>query len=139
MRIRSGATMSARASVLVVDDQVEILDLASLVLSRAGYDVRTASSGDEALRTLAGAPADIVLMDIDMPGMDGWEALRLIRADDALTTLPVVMFSVKSEIRDKVQSLQAGASGYITKPFDVDELVVRVARYLDEAGTGGVR
>jgi DNA-binding response OmpR family regulator len=116
--------------ILVVDDQQEILDLTSLVLQRAGYTIATAASGDEALDCLNREPFDLVLLDINMPGMDGWETLRLLRADDQLEQLLVIMFSVKGEVRDQVHSLQEGASGYITKPFDVDQLVERVERAL---------
>lgn len=125
--------MSTGPSILVVDDQGEILDLASIVLSRAGYRVTTTPSGRQALGWLAEYSADLVLLDINMPEMDGWETLRLIRADERLASLPVVMFSVKGEVHDKVHSLQEGASGYITKPFEVDELISRVRRLLAAA------
>jgi two-component system OmpR family response regulator len=116
--------------ILVVDDQSEILDLTSLVLGGAGFETATASSGREALERLAVERFDLVLLDIHMPGMDGWETLRLLRADEQLQDLAVVMFSVKGELSDKVQSLQEGAAGYVTKPFVVDELVARVRRVL---------
>jgi len=128
--------MSEPQRILVVDDQREILDLTATVLSSAGFSVVTASSGDEALDQVADSSFDLVLLDINMPRMDGWETLRLMRADDQLDELPVVMFSVKGEVSDKVQSLQEGASGYITKPFVVDELISRVQRVL-EVGTAG--
>ncbi len=123
--------MSEPQRILVVDDQQEILDLTETVLSSGGYSISTASSGDEALGQLALEPFDLVLLDINMPGMDGWETLRLLRADEQLADLAVVMFSVKGEVSDKVHSLQEGASGYITKPFVVDELVARVKRVLE--------
>lgn len=123
--------MSMPKRILVVDDQQEILELSSTVLSRAGYRVATALSGVEALRLLAQESADLILLDINMPEMDGWETLRLIRADDELSDVAVVMFSVKGEVRDKVHSLQEGAAGYLTKPFVVDELVTRVQRVLE--------
>ncbi len=69
--------------------------------------------------------------------MDGWETLRLLRADEQLEDLAVVMFSIKGEVSDKVQSLKEGASGYITKPFVVDELVARVRRVLEPVQAGG--
>jgi DNA-binding response OmpR family regulator len=116
--------------VLVVDDQREILELTETVLSSEGLAVETASSGDEALRKLARGTFDLVLLDINMPAMDGWETLRLIRTDERHEDLPVVMFSVKGEVADQVQSLQAGATAYITKPFVVDELVGRLRRVL---------
>jgi DNA-binding response OmpR family regulator len=116
--------------VLVVDDQREILELTETVLASEGLAVETASSGDEALHKLARGTFDLVLLDINMPAMDGWETLRLIRTDERHEDLPVVMFSVKGEVADQVQSLQAGATAYITKPFVVDELVGRLRRVL---------
>ena len=129
--------MSEQRRILVVDDQREILDLTAAVLGGAGYEVVTTTSGEEALRRLAIEPFDLVLLDINMPVMDGWETLRLVRADDQLAGLPVAMFSVKGEIEDKVHSLQEGATGYITKPFVVDELVARIGRLLESAEGGG--
>lgn len=124
------AGVGSERRILVVDDQPEILELSVLVLARAGYRVETASSGGEALGRLAETQPDLVLLDINMPEMDGWQTLRLIRADDQLDRIPVVMFSVKGEVQDKVHSLQEGAAGYITKPFVVDELISRVNRIL---------
>jgi DNA-binding response OmpR family regulator len=131
--------MSDRQRILVVDDQPEILDITETVLSGAGYEVVTASSGGEALAQVGREAFDLVLLDINMPEMDGWETLRLIRADEQPDPLPVVMFSVKGELTDKVRSLQEGASGYITKPFVVDELVARIRRVLESAATGDAR
>lgn len=128
--------MSDPQRVLVVDDQEDIREMARLVLSGAGYDVATASSGREALRILREAAFDLMLLDINMPDLDGWATLRLLRADEMQDALPVAMFSVKGEIRDKVASLQDGAIDYITKPFGVDELIARVARILETTGRG---
>jgi DNA-binding response OmpR family regulator len=128
--------MTDRERILVVDDQVEILDVTRAVLESAGYVTATAGSGDEALARLGREAFDLVLLDINMPGRDGWETLRLLRADPGLEHLSVVMFSVKGEVRDKVVSLQEGASGYITKPFVVDELLARVRRVLDATRAG---
>lgn len=120
--------MAERRQILVVDDQRDILEMTALVLTGAGYAVRAVGSGAEALDELAFESFDLVLLDINMPEMDGWETLRLIRADERLAELPVVMFSIKSEFRDKVTSLQEGALDFITKPFEVDELLFRVRR-----------
>lgn len=121
--------MSARR-VLVVDDQEEIREMTALVLTGAGYDVQAAAGGEEALRRARQEPFDLVLLDINMPGMGGWETLRLMREDEDLAELPVAMFSVKGEVRDKTVGLQYGATDYITKPFAVDDLVARVERLL---------
>jgi len=123
--------MSEQRRILVVDDQQEILELTATVLAGAGYRAETSGSGREALRRLADEPFDLVLLDINMPEMDGWETLRLLRADEELSSVQVVMFSVKGEVSDKVHSLQEGASGYITKPFVIDDLIARVERVLE--------
>jgi DNA-binding response OmpR family regulator len=131
--------MNTNQRILIVDDQPDILEMTALVLSGAGYEVRTASSGTQALDHLATQACDLVLLDINMPGMDGWETLRLIRTDDSQVDLPVVMFSVKSEFRDKVIGMQEGAVDYITKPFEVDQLLFRVRRVLDSRRGGAPR
>jgi len=122
--------------ILVVDDQDDIRETARVVLAGAGYEVVTAPSGREALRLARAEAFDLMLLDINMPDLDGWATLRLVRADDALEPLRVAMFTVKGEVRDKVASLQDGAVDYITKPFGIDELVARVARILDAAHDG---
>ena len=116
--------------ILVVDDQQDIRDMTALVLSGAGYRVDTVGSGASALSTLEQDRFDLVLLDINMPEMDGWETLRLIRCDEELTGVPVVMFSVKGEIRDKIESLQEGAVDFVTKPFIVDDLIDRIGKVL---------
>jgi DNA-binding response OmpR family regulator len=132
-----GGALSEPRRVLVVDDDGEIRGLTSTVLSSAGYQVTAAASGRDALRLARETRFDLCLLDINMPEMDGWQTLKLLRADDDLRELPVVMFSVKSEFRDRIQGIQEGASDYIVKPFGVDELVARVRRVLDSAGRGG--
>jgi DNA-binding response OmpR family regulator len=122
--------MTNEARILVVDDQRDICEMTALVLSDAGYRVDTVESGESALSTLEQERFDLVLLDINMPGMDGWETLRLIRCDDALTELPVMMFSIKGEIRDKVEGLQEGAVDFVTKPFVADDLLARIGRVL---------
>jgi DNA-binding response OmpR family regulator len=125
--------------VLVVDDQEDIRDLAGLVLRDAGFDVVTASTGDEALHLARAGAFDLVLLDINMPGRDGWSTLKLLRADEALHDLPVAMFSIKSEVRDKMAGLQDGAVDYIAKPFNVDDLVSRVTRIVTAHPRGSSR
>ena len=121
--------------ILVVDDDEAIRQVASLALAGAGYAVKTASDGEAAIDEAHAWLPDLVLLDVNMPGMDGWEALRLIKIDEALRHLPVVMFTIKGEVRDKVHALQDGASDFITKPFGYDELLERVERILLSLGT----
>ena len=107
--------MNDQQRILVVDDQQEILDLTATVLSGAGYETATAGSGGEAIDRLSRERFDLVLLDINMPGMDGWETLRMLRADDRLEDLAVVMFSIKGEgepieTRNRVTLCRCGGS-----------------------------
>jgi CheY-like chemotaxis protein len=126
LKRRTDGHMTQSRRILVVDDHEEILEITSSVLTSDGYDVEVVSSGEVALDRLGREAFDLVLLDINMPGMDGWETLRLIRADEELDALPVFLFSVKGEMQDKVLGLQEGAVEYITKPFVVDDLLARV-------------
>ncbi len=128
--------MIPRGRILVVDDDPAILDLAATVLETASYDVSSARSGFDALRIARRERFDLVLLDINMPEMDGWETLRLLKADDDIRRLPVIMFSVKGEVRDKIHGMQEGAVDYLTKPFEVNELLLRVQRVLDREDGG---
>ena len=119
-----------------MDDQPDIVELAATVLSGDGYAVATAGNGSDALERLGDEAFDLVLLDINMPGIDGWETLRLIRADPDLQSLPVLMFSVKGELQDKVVALQEGATDYVTKPFEIDVLLAHVKTALESAAAG---
>ena len=117
--------------VLVVDDDPDTTELTALVLTRAGYSVVQAHSGREALEKVHTEAPDLVLLDINMDDLDGWETLRLLRVDDDTRDLPVAMFSVRGEMREKVHGLQLEATDYITKPFEHDDLIRRVARIFE--------
>ena len=121
----------ARRRILVVDDDPEIRSLTRLVLEGEGYLVAEAQDGEDAVGCALGGRFDLVLLDVNMPRMSGWQALRVLKADPALSAIPVVMFTIKGEIRDKVHGLQDGALDYITKPFAVDELAARVRRIFE--------
>jgi len=121
------------ARILVVDDQADVCGLAALMLRKAGYEVNTVGSGAGALAQIQEIRYDMVLLDINMPGMDGWEVLRVLKADAGTANLPVAMFSVRGEVRDKVHGIQEGAIDYITKPFAYEEITGRVAAILRKA------
>jgi adenylate cyclase len=112
--------------VLVVDDQAPNRRLLDAVLTPRGYRVLSASSGEEALQTLQEEQADVVLLDILMPGIDGYEVCRRIRADERTAFLPVVMITASGS-QQRLPSLQAGADDFVQKPFDQAELLARVA------------
>jgi two-component system phosphate regulon response regulator PhoB len=109
---------------LVVDDAPDIRLLADLVLTMAGFTVTAASSGSEALRLLAqGDLPDIVLLDVQMPDVDGWETLSRVRGDPRTAGLPVVLCTVKGLPEDTLKGWSLGCDGYLGKPFDIGALV----------------
>src|SRR4051794_3344415 len=115
-----------KARVLVVDDQPPNVRLLEAILAPRGYDVRTASSGEEALAALERDLMDLVLLDIVMPGLDGYQVCREIRERPGTAYLPVVMVTASGD-EQKVKALEAGADDFLTKPINQNELLARVA------------
>ena len=113
--------------ILVVDDEPPIVRLVKAKLRVDGYEVITASHGEEALQILQQESPDLVVLDVMMPDMDGFETLRRIRQN---STVPVVMLTARGSDMDKLKGLQSGADDYITKPFNPDELEARIAAIL---------
>jgi DNA-binding response OmpR family regulator len=112
--------------ILVVDDEDDILHFLELVLKEKGYQVGTASGGHEALTRAQLERPDLILLDIMMPQMDGWEVLKLLRVDPETARIPVAMLSARTEAKDRVQGLQEGAIDYICKPFSLQELLGKI-------------
>ena len=123
--------------VLIVDDDPEIVDMTRMILESGGYEVIPALSGEEALRAATRERPDLILLDINMPGMDGWETLKILKVDEETRSIPVAMFSIKLEVRDKLQGLKQGAFDYITKPFSYDEILERVRRIFEKLSHPG--
>ena len=123
----------AKKVVLVVDDEPDIVDLIRMSLTLANFDVLTASSGAEALKTLDSKKADIVVLDVMMPQMTGFEVCEKIRANAKLKTLPVIILTAKGQKEDAEKGLSVGADDYIIKPFDPTELAEQVRSMLDKA------
>lgn len=117
------ANQNITRNVLVVDDEPQITRVLKTTLSSQGYGVRTAADGKQALQEMKNWPPDLVITDLRMPNMDGLELCRAIRAD---SRVPIIVLSVKGEEAIKVEALDAGADDYITKPFNVNELLARV-------------
>lgn len=122
--------------ILVVDDQDDILQTTALVLRKGGYEVRTASKGLDALESVRQEKPDLILLDIEMPGMDGWETLRLLRLEEPTRDIPVAMFSILFDVNEKIRALQLGAQEYVTKPFSVDDLLGRIEVMLGGRSAG---
>src|ERR1700704_5600650 len=112
-----------KGRVLVVDDEPQITRVLRTVLTSQGYQVRTAAEGESALANFAEWRPELVITDLYMPHMDGVELCRRIRA---ISTVPIIVLSVKGEERTKVEALDSGADDYVTKPFGIDELLARV-------------
>jgi CheY-like chemotaxis protein len=123
------------STALVVDDAPDIRLLADLVLSMAGFTVTAAASGREALAALAaGELPDIVLLDVQMPDVDGWETLSRVRSDPRTSHLPVVLCTVKGLPEDALKGWTLGCDGYLGKPFDIGGLVNELQTVLDRDG-----
>jgi DNA-binding response OmpR family regulator len=120
--------------ILVVDDEDDILHFLELVLREKGYDVATASGGHEALTKAQLEQPNLILLDIMMPQMDGWEVLKLLRVDEETANIPVAMLSARTEAKDRVQGLQEGAIDYICKPFSLQDLLVKIETIFDQVG-----
>jgi DNA-binding response OmpR family regulator len=120
-----------KPTILVVDDEAPIVRLIQLKLQSDGMAVLSAHSGERALAVLEDEPVDLVVLDVTMPGMDGFETLRHIRAR---SNVPVIMLTARTLDVDKLRGLTSGADDYMTKPFNPDELSARIAAVLRRAG-----
>ncbi len=120
--------------VVCVEDEPEMIDLVRLILGRKGYDVIGANGGVEGLETVKREQPDLVLLDLMMPDMDGWEVYQQMKADAALRDIPVVVVTAKAQSIDKVLGLHiAKVDDYITKPFGPQELLESVEKILGAA------
>jgi len=112
--------------LLVVEDEANIVEALSYVLQRAGFVVKTAGDGDEALQRLRRESFAAVVLDIMIPGMNGFDVLRAVRADPGLSDLPIVVLTARGQVKDRQMAEEIGASAFITKPFSNAEVVERV-------------
>ncbi|HLY28254.1 MAG TPA: response regulator transcription factor [Aggregatilineales bacterium] len=118
--------------ILVIDDEETTVHLISILLERRGYEVIKSFRAEDGLRKAYRSQPDLVLLDIMMPDMDGWEVCRRLRE---LSDVPIVFLTARSEIRDVVKGLEMGADDYVVKPYDNDELVARVRAHLRRSPT----
>ena len=119
-----------RATVLVVEDNEDNRALVAKVLGYAGYRVVEAASGEEALELVARGPPDLILMDLNLGGMNGFEATRRLKEDPASARVPVVALTAYAMVGDRERALEAGCDGYIAKPVDVRRLPEQVETFL---------
>lgn len=118
-------------AILIIDDDKNILAIIELYLKKAGYDVYTGERGDTALALFREIQPALVVLDVMLPGQDGWTVLHELRQE---SSVPVIMLTAKSDTIDRVQGLDLGADDYIVKPFDAKELLARIKAVLRRAG-----
>ncbi|MBI5960604.1 MAG: response regulator [Chloroflexi bacterium] len=129
------ADNSHEIKIVCIEDDPEMIDLVKLILTRKGYLVTGATGGREGLAIISQVLPDLVLLDLMMPDMDGWEVFQQLRANDQTKHIPVIVVTAKAQSIDKVLGLHiAKVDDYITKPFGPSELLSSVLRVLGEAG-----
>jgi len=116
-------------NILLVDDSKTELHFLSDLLSKRGFTVRTAENGEEAMRRLGEEKPDLILMDVVMPGQNGFQLTRAITRDTRFANVPVIMCTSKNQETDKVWGMRQGARDYIVKPVDADELVNKIRAF----------
>lgn len=123
-------TDQAPVRVLVADDEDDVRDLVVYRLSRSGYDVVEALDGEEAFRLATEQTPDLIVLDVMMPRVDGYELTRRLRAEPATSRVPVILLTARTQENDVSQGFEAGADDYLKKPFNPDELLARVRAVL---------
>lgn len=124
------STNNYKGNILVVDDTPANLRLLADILTQKGYKIRTVTNGELGLSAARGMPPDLILLDIMMPKMDGYEVCKHLKADEKTRDIPVIFISTFNDVLDKVQAFSVGGVDYITKPFQIEEVLVRVETHL---------
>jgi len=119
-----------KQKILVIDDDASLLKLLRRALEKAGYDVSSASSGADGLKKMYDQQPDVVILDVMMPVMDGWQVCRHIRD---VSDVPVIMLTAKGEVKDKVKGFKLGVDDYVLKPFSFAELIARIGAVLNRS------
>jgi PleD family two-component response regulator len=122
---------SSSYRILVVDDEPHIRHILEFTLEKAGYQVFTATNGEEALEKMSEVKPNLVLLDVMMPKMDGFEVCRKMRQDFVLNQIPVIILTAKGDLNEKVKGLEGGANDYLVKPYSNEELLLRVKNVLE--------
>ncbi len=123
------------ARILIVDDDLQTLKLIGLMLQRRGYEIIAARDGQQALQKARTEAPDLIILDMMMPDMTGYEVCRQLRSQSVTRNLPVLMFTAKADLDTKVQGFEAGADDYLTKPIHPNDLAARVEAALQRGAT----
>jgi len=124
--------MSHKRTILVVDDMSQIRNILSFSLRKEGYEIKVASNGIDALKyALGDKPPDLIILDIMMPGMDGYEVIKKIRASDTTKDIPIIFLTAKAQKKDVQKGIEVGCNDYVVKPFKMDDLRQKIAALLN--------
>jgi DNA-binding response OmpR family regulator len=118
--------------ILVVDDEVDLVKTIQFSLETEGYKVFVSYNGEDALNQARKENPDLILLDIMLPKLDGYKVCRLLKFDEKYKHIPILMLTAKTQEKDKILGMETGADEYITKPFDIDELIEKVKTYLNK-------
>ncbi len=118
------------SAILIIEDEVDILELVSIILERAGYVVAQARDAEAGWQRLAQLPCDLIIVDVNLPDIDGWEVCRRLRAESRTACVPILLFTVRSELADDALQHPELVDGFISKPFDRAELLALIAKLL---------
>ena len=117
-------------TIMIVDDDVEIVNLFETQLLKEGFDVCEAFDGKSAIQSIQRAKPDLLVLDVNMPKMDGWEVCKKLRSDPTTKYIPIIFLTAKNEASDRIQGFEFGADDYIVKPFNIDEVILRIKSIL---------
>jgi DNA-binding response OmpR family regulator len=120
----------SKKRILVVDDEVDLVETVRFSLELDGWDVLVAYNGEEGLNQARKENPDLILLDLMLPKLDGYKVCRLLKFDERYKHIPILMLTAKTQEKDKIIGKETGADEYITKPFDMDELIKKVKNYL---------
>jgi two-component system, OmpR family, alkaline phosphatase synthesis response regulator PhoP len=118
--------------ILVVDDEVDLVETVRFPLEMDGYTVLVSYNGEDALQQARKEKPDLILLDIMLPKLDGYKVCRLLKFDERYKQIPILMMTAKTQEKDKSLGMETGADEYVTKPFDVDQLMAKVKSYLEK-------
>jgi two-component system alkaline phosphatase synthesis response regulator PhoP len=116
--------------ILIVDDEVDLVETLRLPLEMEGYTVLVSSNGEDALNQARKEKPHLIILDIMLPKLDGYKVCRLLKFDERYKHIPILMLTAKTQEKDKILGAETGADEYITKPFDIDELIEKIKKYL---------
>jgi DNA-binding response OmpR family regulator len=118
--------------ILVVDDEVDLVETLRFPLEMEGFQVLVSYNGEDALNQARKENPDLVLLDVMLPKLDGYKVCRLLKFDERYKHIPILMLTAKTQEKDKLTGVETGADEYITKPFDIDQLMEKVKAYLNK-------